>query len=127
LTPKSNLKLKFGDYSFVKRDDGQMALFIFICPKEGSRNYFYGAFANELISHPNANLLPTNLSPGDHALIHSKCYRECNLSIDGNLAAKLDSSVLPNIEEKIQNMNIGSKHRVWGYKVLLKHANKIAS
>ena len=116
-----------GDFCFVPRDDGRFALFIYLCQQGKSRSYFYGALATAPVSTNSPEAIPISISVGDHALIHIQCYRKNGTPICGNLADRLPLSQFDNINTTIHNTEIGVKHKVWGYKTIIKYANQIHS
>jgi len=116
-----------GDFCFIPRTDGRFALFVYLCPQGKSRSCFYGAIATELVNTDSADGIPTLVSVGEHALVHIQCYSKNETPICGNLADRLTSGVLDNISAAIYDTEIGSNHKVWGYKTIVKYANLIST
>ena len=125
--PKSNVKVKPGDFCFVRREDGRVALFIYLCARLRSRSYFYGALADAVLEAPEVDLIPDQVSVGEHALLHIKCFRENGTPIVGNMLKHLESRLLADVERQVSDMNVGATHRVWGYRTIVKRANELVA
>ena len=125
MIPKSTVKMRFGDFCFVPRDDGRFALFIYICPQEKSRSYFHGALATSLVEVAQLDAVPSEIEIGEHALVHVQCFRENSTPISGNLGGRLSQEVFSRVSKAVHSVEIGSKHRVWGHKTIVRYANTI--
>jgi hypothetical protein len=114
-----------GDFCFVPRDDKRFAVFAFLCPQGTSRSYFFGTLANVTFDAPDVDLIPARISVGDHALIHIKCFRENATPIIGNLKDRLEPKLFAEVNRAVNDMSVGSTHKVWGNRTIVKRANMV--
>lgn len=120
--PKSNVKLKLGDFCWVQRDGGGYVPFVFIQKVTCSRSYFHGAILNTCVDEKNAGLLKSGLKILSHAQLHIQCYEKNETPIIGNLRDKLSESSL---EETKEEINCSCKSYVWGYRAIFRRASQV--
>ena len=123
--PKSNVRLRFGDFSFVPRDDSLFAIFIYLQPVPRHRSTFYAAFAKSLVSSPCIDLLPVVFALGRPALTGIQCYKANDLHIAGNVEERISDSEREAAEKVINDTSVGCVHTVWGYRAIPRLANEI--
>lgn len=123
--PKRNARLTTGDYCYIPRNDGRFALFLYLFPVSKSRSYFYGALATFILDRRTEDDIPTRVDFGDHAMIHIQCYRENRTPVAGNIVGRTAPSALEHVKRSIENLDPGAKHRVWGYRTVLRRSNEI--
>lgn len=124
--PSSTRKLHPGDVCFIPTNAGGFVPFIFVCPAGKSRSGFYGALAITTISAPKIELLPSQMSLGEAALVHVSSYKENNTPLVGNIAERIDRRALAAMQETAKSMHVGAVSKVWGHKTILKYANTVA-
>lgn len=111
--------MKEGDYCLVKRDDGKFVPFVYLFKRGNDRSYLFGGIVNYICKEENSPL-PKKINIFDYALVHIKCYRENNTPIIGNIIDKIDAIKLSEMKELVK-----TKNNVWGYKTIIKYANKV--
>ncbi len=127
MIPRSNAGLDVGDTCFIRRDDGRHVPFVYVGKRDSERLYFFGAFGALTVATPQLSELPPNVTLGDPALVHVKCYSENDTPIVGNILDRLDPAHLERMAAGIQNSGVGHVTRVWGWRTLRKKANDIAA
>ncbi len=123
--PKTNTRLRFGDFCFVPREDTRFAIFVYLQPVPKSRMAFYGAFAQCVLDSADISGLPTNVSLGTPAMNRVECYRENGLSLVGNIADRIAELDKAAAETVISSSGVGAVSIVWGYLTLPRHANEV--
>ena len=117
--------MKAGDFCFVPREDGRFALFVYLCAQGSSRSYFYGALSTNVVDAADLDAVPPEITIGEHALVHIKCFRENATPIYGNLADRIGPTVFSDVINVVNDTGIGSKHKVWGSRTIVKYANTV--
>jgi hypothetical protein len=125
--PKSTVGLRSGDFCFVPRIDGRVALLVYLYRRGNSRSYFLGALAQQLLSAPHINKVPSRLELLEQALLHIKCFKENDTPIAGNILDRIDSAALSAMHAAAHATGVGSAHLVWGYRTIVRKANDIAA
>ena len=120
--PKSNIKLKLGDFCWIGREDGGHVPFVFIQKVARSSKYFHGAILNTRADEKDIELLKSGLKVLSHAQLHIECFKKNNTPIVGNLLDKLSKTSLDETEHEI---NFSTKSYVWGYQTIFKYANQV--
>jgi hypothetical protein len=100
-TPKSALKLQFGDYWPIRRDDGQFGFFVFLEQWAHMRSGVVAAVLAHVQTssqlEPTGNPLP--LHQVGH--LHVKTFAETSSEIHGNVASRLvQDEVLAALKEQ---------------------------
>ena len=125
--PKFNADVSTGDFCFVPRTDGRIALFIYLYPQGRSRSYFFGALAADLLDTPVPELIPCRVRLAEHALLHINCFRENATPIAGNILDRIDATVLRATQAEAHSFGVGTVHLVWGYRTIINRANAIST
>lgn len=125
--PKSNAGVSSGDFCFVPRTDGRIALFIYLYPQGRSRSYFFGALAADVLDTPDPELIPCRVQLAEQALLHIKCFQENAMPIAGNILDRIDARVLRAIHAEAHSSGVGAVHLVWGYRTIINRANAISA
>ena len=124
--PKSNVGVSSGDYCFVRRTDGRVAIFVYLYPQGRSRSYFFGALAIDVLEAPIPELIPSRLRLTHQALLHIKCFQENATPITGNILDRIDTKKVGAMRVEAHTFKVGSVHHVWGYRTLVDRANDLA-
>ena len=125
--PKSNAGVSTGDFCFVPRTDGRIALFIYLYPQGRSRSYFFGVLAADLLDTPDPALIPCRVRLAEQALLHIKCFQENATSIAGNIIDRIDATVLRAMQAEAHSFGVGTVHLVWSYRTIINRANAIST
>jgi len=123
--PKSNAGIRSGDFCFVHRADGRVALFVYLFARPKTRSSFFGALATTVLPHARIEGIPAKLTLGDHALLHIKCFRENNTPVAGNVLDRIDAAVLDAKKAEAFSHVVGSSTLVWGYRTIVARANAV--
>lgn len=123
--PKSNAGVSSGDYCFVRRTDGRVAIFVYLYPQGRSRSYFFGALGVDVLEAPNPELIPSRVRLTEQALLHIKCFQENETPIAGNILERIDAKSLSTTRAEAHTYGVGSVHHVWGYRTIISRANEL--
>ena len=125
--PKSTAGLRCGDFCFVPRTDGRVALFVYLYRQGNSRSYFFGALAKEVLAAPRINLVPSRVELIEQALLHIKCFKENHTPLAGNILDRIDGPALSAMHAEAHSTRVGSTTLVWGYRTIVRRADAIAA
>jgi hypothetical protein len=124
--PKSNAGASAGDFCYVRRTDGRVAIFVYLYPQGRSRAYFFGALAADVLSDSDPKLVPPRIRLTEQVLLHIKCFQENETPIAGNILDRIDPKTLSSMRTEADSNDVGSIHRVWGHRTIVNRANAIA-
>ena len=118
--PKSNVKLKRGDYAYLQRADGRYAVLVNLAPAQTTRSAIWGALLANVCEGPS---LPAGTSPlpvAMMALMHIEVFAKNAAPIVGNLDARLDQGdVERRLEVTVQ------RNRVCGWRAVARLAGEL--
>ena len=119
-TPKSALKLRFGDYWPVRRSDNFFGFFAFIGRWAHLRSGFTAALLNHAQASPylDPNGPPIHLGESGH--LHIKTFPETVTEVTGNISLRLDVAEVERALDEQQRKSV-----VWGYRVPVALVNKV--
>jgi hypothetical protein len=119
-TPKSALKLQFGDYWPVRRSDHLFGFFAVI----GRQGHLRSGFTAALLDHIQANPYLVPNGPPIHLRetgnLHIKTFPETASEITGNICLRLDVTEVECALEEQERRSVS-----WGYRVPVAKVNKI--
>jgi hypothetical protein len=119
-TPKSALKLQFGDYWPVRRSDGLFGFFAFIGRWAHFRSGFTAALLDPVQASPYLGPNGPPIRLRETGRLHIKTFAETATQITGNIRLRLDLAEAERALKELERASI-----VWGYRVPVAKVNKL--
>ncbi len=125
MIPKSNIKLKTGDYSLIKRIDGKYVPFVFLYPVKDKTKYFYGCILECLLENNDVEeIIPMQVIK-EFALIPITFFSAHYIEIKGNIENKISGESIQKVKNEINSNYVGKESLVWGINMPIKKANEV--
>lgn len=120
LTPKSALKLQFGDYWPVQRSDDSFGFVVFIGHWGHLRSGFTAALLDHVQTAPHLQPDGSLIRIREAGRLHVKTFSETATKITGNVCLRLNVAEVERALDALQRKSI-----VWGYRVRVTIVNKL--